>query len=84
MGLSKEGEVYGIQEGEAGLRNYGHLGVDKTYGGGDSGRSGGGGQRLQMHNRRVFWSEGLTWHPQLREGWVPQHCAHLVLKMVLL
>ena len=84
MGLSKEGEVYGVQEGKPGLRNYGHLGVDKTYGGGDSGRSGGGAQRLHTHNRRVFWSEGLTWHPQLREGWVPQHCTHLVFKMVLL
>lgn len=29
MGLSKRGEVHGIQVGEAGLRNYGRLGVDK-------------------------------------------------------
>lgn len=71
--------------GEARLRNYGRLGVDKTrLNGGDSGWSSGGGQRLQTQNRRVFWSEGLTWHPPLREGWVPQCCAHSVLKMVLL
>lgn len=84
MGLSKGVKYMVSKWGEARLRNYGRLGVDKSRL--TVGTVAGAvevGKRLQTQNRRVFWSEGLTWH-RLREGWVPQCCAHSVLKMVLL